>query len=106
MGGPDSQKREKTASAAEACSYKFLSGFAELHKATYVGHKLDKLENESQLTEHEMVLASCCWKTRERVVNDAVFNLKTTDTTWLILPVVICLSQRLSHACLSINFSR
>ena len=25
-------------------------------------------------------------------------------TTWLILPVVICLSQRLSHACLSISF--
>ena len=24
--------------------------------------------------------------------------------TWLILPVVICLSQRLSHACLSIRF--
>ena len=24
--------------------------------------------------------------------------------TWLILPVVICLSQRLSHACLSTNF--
>ena len=24
--------------------------------------------------------------------------------TWLILPIVICLSQRLSHACLSINF--
>ena len=24
--------------------------------------------------------------------------------TWLILPVVICLSQRLSHACLSISF--
>ena len=24
---------------------------------------------------------------------------------WLILPVVICLSQRLSHACLSINNS-
>ena len=23
--------------------------------------------------------------------------------TWLILPVVICLSQRLSHACLSIS---
>ncbi|XLR38196.1 hypothetical protein S83_022856, partial [Arachis hypogaea] len=22
-----------------------------------------------------------------------------TDSTWLILPVVICLSQRLSHAC-------
>jgi hypothetical protein len=27
------------------------------------------------------------------------------STTWLILPVVICLSQRLSHACLSINYS-
>ena len=26
------------------------------------------------------------------------------DETWLILPVVICLSQRLSHACLSISF--
>ena len=25
--------------------------------------------------------------------------------TWLILPVVICLSQRLSHACLSISFT-
>ena len=27
----------------------------------------------------------------------------TTVHTWLILPVVICLSQRLSHACLSIS---
>ena len=26
-----------------------------------------------------------------------------TEDTWLILPVVICLSQRLSHACLSIS---
>ena len=25
------------------------------------------------------------------------------QATWLILPVVICLSQRLSHACLSIS---
>lgn len=25
------------------------------------------------------------------------------DATWLILPVVICLSQRLSHACVSMN---
>ena len=29
---------------------------------------------------------------------------KVTEATWLILPVVICLSQRLSHACLSISF--
>ena len=27
----------------------------------------------------------------------------STAVTWLILPVVICLSQRLSHACLSIS---
>ena len=31
-------------------------------------------------------------------------ELKEKKTvTWLILPVVICLSQRLSHACLSIS---
>ncbi|KAJ9480705.1 hypothetical protein VN97_g12830 [Penicillium thymicola] len=34
------------------------------------------------------------------------FHLTTfypLGVTWLILPVVICLSQRLSHACLSIS---
>ena len=36
--------------------------------------------------------ASPCLTSGQRVV------------TWLILPVVICLSQRLSHACLSTNF--
>ncbi|KAG7439254.1 hypothetical protein BT62DRAFT_1060187 [Guyanagaster necrorhizus] len=36
-------------------------------------------------------IASLGWSTFQKVV------------TWLILPVVICLSQRLSHACLSIN---
>jgi hypothetical protein len=30
-------------------------------------------------------------------------GLWSTVATWLILPVVICLSQRLSHACLSIS---
>ena len=30
--------------------------------------------------------------------------LAEAEETWLILPVVICLSQRLSHACLSISF--
>lgn len=30
-------------------------------------------------------------------------RLSGKAATWLILPVVICLSQRLSHACLSIN---
>jgi len=35
-------------------------------------------------------------------VSCQVLLLEGIDT-WLILPVVICLSQRLSHACLSIN---
>jgi hypothetical protein len=30
-------------------------------------------------------------------------NVGRKEATWLILPVVICLSQRLSHACLSVN---
>ena len=33
-------------------------------------------------------------------------NTMCTGNTWLILPVVICLSQRLSHACPRISFSR
>ena len=33
----------------------------------------------------------------------AVVTLRLHVVTWLILPVVICLSQRLSHACLSIS---
>src|SRR5206468_12872394 len=37
-----------------------------------------------------------------RRVRFSVF-LFDKKVTWLILPVVICLSQRLSHACLSIN---
>ena len=34
----------------------------------------------------------------------SLMQLSSVATTWLILPVVICLSQRLSHACLSISF--
>ena len=45
-----------------------------------------------------------CWKGTS-VVRSHVRTLQMWDwiVTWLILPVVICLSQRLSHACLSIN---
>ena len=62
---------------------------------------------------------------RLTAVSEAVVQVESTDTltpqnlrpgvcvfrsplragdTWLILPVVICLSQRLSHACLSLSF--
>ena len=40
------------------------------------------------------------------VENTCVQNQLGNDVlTWLIRPVVICLSQRLSHACLSISFN-
>ena len=32
-------------------------------------------------------------------------EVSSSDRTWLILPVAICLSQRLSHACLSISLN-
>ena len=38
-----------------------------------------------------------------RVLLEPLNRLWREVVTWLILPVVICLSQRLSHACLSIN---
>ena len=39
----------------------------------------------------------------EECGSDSTLSFSFTIVTWLILPVVICLSQRLSHACLSIN---
>ena len=33
----------------------------------------------------------------------AAGGVRSMAATWLILPVVICLSQRLSHACVSMN---
>ena len=54
------------------------------------------------------VIASCNSTRKIRLTNySMVVELSCTGSvpvTWLILPVVICLSQRLSHACLSISF--
>ena len=55
------------------------------------GVRLDILDVELGLLGYSM---SGCWPCRR-------FEI----VTWLILPVVICLSQRLSHACLSVNNS-
>ena len=41
------------------------------------------------------------WRSLRRA--SAVGQPRRTIVIWLILPVVICLSQRLSHACLSIS---
>ena len=69
----------------------------------------------SQVFEHHLVLffaylggrkTKCCKSTQRpspRTEKEAWDFEKKMVVTWLILPVVICLSQRLSHACLSIN---
>ena len=38
-----------------------------------------------------------------RCAEDHAVPTSRRNATWLILPVVICLSQRLSHACVSMN---
>jgi hypothetical protein len=40
------------------------------------------------------------WRSPRAVSSCVLWKM---SVTWLILPVVICLSQRLSHACLSVN---
>ena len=47
-----------------------------------------------------LLVSPCRW----RLVFQRVASARLANLTWLILPVVICLSQRLSHACLSISF--
>ena len=69
----------------------------------------------SMLCTMEQWLQRTCWPRSDcfcvqsvvassRCVSDpaAMLGSRSADT-WLILPVVICLSQRLSHACLSIS---
>ena len=43
------------------------------------------------------------WGVTRRERSSRVCDRTLKIVTWLILPVVICLSQRLSHACLSIS---
>ena len=43
------------------------------------------------------------WEVVAVSANRVPSHIWSQTVTWLILPVVICLSQRLSHACLSIN---
>ena len=48
----------------------------------------------------------CCWDTPVLFCEERTKkSVSLMVVTWLILPVVICLSQRLSHACLSVNNS-
>src|SRR5581483_11675553 len=48
------------------------------------------------------ILSGCCVNNSSRCMPTlSLYTLYSKIATWLILPVVICLSQRLSHACLS-----
>ena len=46
----------------------------------------------------------CCFLANLTLARLRLGRALSKAATWLILPVVICLSQRLSHACLSINY--
>ena len=51
-----------------------------------------------------MMWLGVCWLFDQcYCVNQTQHNVCDNSSTWLILPVVICLSRRLSHACLSVN---
>ncbi len=56
------------------------------------------LETSAWMATDLAALDQLWFPTRQRTCSAA------HSQTWLILPVVICLSQRLSHACLSISF--
>jgi hypothetical protein len=43
---------------------------------------------------------------RTFTTSERPIRITSVIATWLILPVVICLSQRLSHACLSTCFNK
>ena len=50
----------------------------------------------------ELSGSAIVWPSQFVVLGRLIASVRKV-ATWLILPVVICLSQRLSHACLSIN---
>jgi hypothetical protein len=66
-----------------------------------------KQNNCSAMEASDSSAPTCHWilsmcTVRRRLKTPMSANAQS-KVTWLILPVVICLSQRLSHACLSIN---
>ena len=50
---------------------------------------------------YEQDLSEDSEQCQNKTASIVIWTMK--DTTWLILPVVICLSQRLSHACVSMT---
>ena len=73
--------------------YRFSEGFASFGKLSKSVRLLSAFKGVS--ARWRRALARLC---------EQIAPLSRCVETWLILPVVICLSQRLSHACLSVNF--
>src|ERR1700736_2257195 len=98
--GHDLRPSRTGISAPEFCEIEEQGGLiVDCETCLYApGRKVDTFHfDELQLSE----------SAREGAISEALRRLPRevfrTVVTWLILPVVICLSQRLSHACLSIN---
>ncbi|KAK7597996.1 hypothetical protein V9T40_009817, partial [Parthenolecanium corni] len=75
-------------------------------KVTRPGGRVDSSESRARRSSPfvggglEGALSAAPCSTERRPVADRVSH-ESTSVLWLILPVVICLSQRLSHACLN-----
>ena len=63
--------------------------------------EVERLVPRALLPPNYSALSGVCRSCELRSARPVGARLKIV--TWLILPVVICLSQRLSHACLSIS---
>ena len=76
-------------SACPACKYRLAAVLLEIDAVcSYVGQ-----------------IHAVCYTLTSVALLCGLLQLSSVASTWLILPVVICLSQRLSHACLSISFN-
>ncbi|KAG9438682.1 hypothetical protein H6P81_021371 [Aristolochia fimbriata] len=67
---------------------------------------MDLVDSQTKSDRLQLLLdRRCPWPGAEAHSHRALLRRRglSEDATWLILPVVICLSQRLSHACVSMN---
>ena len=68
--------------------------------------RASRLPNIRHVMKKTPVYVFAPWRTRDLrggILRLWASSVAVTIVTWLILPVVICLSQRLSHACPSIS---
>ena len=98
----------------------FSAGCSFKSTSSHLKHQARKLTLSNVKANQERILFAiyglkllCCWHKaacahaypHAEGLQELCLLHRQKTATWLILPVVICLSQRLSHACLSINKS-